>query len=243
MKKTALLLGAIASAGIGSIAAPSVAEAQPVTPSWTGFYIGGSGGGAWGSSTHVDGGVTTTIPHIRGAVAGGGAGYNWQSGPWVTGFETDLSWANVKGRADCDSECTTKVEALGTVRARLGFILGGAPVYSAMPARTAPAVASYSGPLVYATGGFAYGHVHGSDDFLFLSSTKWLTGWTAGGGVEWKLAGNWTAKLEYLYIDLHQKTFEGSFLGAPSPEFINAKTNVVRVGLNYQFATGGMPQR
>jgi outer membrane immunogenic protein len=238
MKKTALLLGAIASAGIGSIAAPSVAEAQPANYNWTGFYIGGSGGGAWGSSTHVDdGGVTTTIPHIRGAVAGGGAGYNWQSGPWVTGFETDLSWADVKGRADCGSECTTKVEALGTARARLGYLLGGG-----MPTRGAPVVAS-SGPLVYVTGGFAYGHVHATDDFLSLSGTKWLTGWTAGGGVEWKLAGNWTAKLEYLYVDLGRKAFEGTFLIFPTPEFVNAKMNVVRVGLSYQFATGGMPQR
>ena len=240
MKKTALLLGAIASAGIGSLAAPSVAEAQPANYNWTGFYIGGNAGGAWGSSVHDNVGVTTTIPHIRGAVVGGGAGYNWQSGPWVGGFETDLSWADVNGRF---GDVATKVEALGTARARLGFVLGGAPAYGAMPNRAAPMVASYSGPLVYATGGFAYGNVHASDSFLLFSSSKWLTGWTVGGGVEWKLPGNWTTKLEYLYVDLSRKSFEGSFLGGPTPETVNAKTNVVRIGLNYQFATGGMPYR
>jgi outer membrane immunogenic protein len=250
MKKTGLLLGAIALpvAAIGSVSAPSVAEAQAANPSWTGFYVGGSAGGAWGNSSQHDEGFTIiseVIPadgryHIKGPVAGGGFGYNWQSGQWVTGFETDLSWADVKGHGVCAAgpeDCGTKVSALGTVRARLGWVLGGgAPAYSGMPTKAAPVVYS-SGPLLYVTGGFAYGRVHAWDDFTPASGTKWLTGWTAGGGVEWKLAGNWTARLEYLYVDLHRKQIFEIVPG--TPEFVNAKMNVVRLGLSYQFATGG----
>jgi len=243
MKKTALLLGAMAlpAAAAASISAPSVAVAQVVSPTWSGAYATGSAGGAWGSSTQSDGGVTTLIPHIKGPVAGGGFGANWQSGQWVTGLETDLSWADVKGVTSCgiDEACRTKVEAFGTARARLGFVLGGGgvdPVSSYMPTKAAPIVAGYSGPLLYATGGFAYGNVHGANDFFSDSGTKWLTGWTVGGGVEWKLQGNWTARLEYLYVELHRKEL---FEIPAGPVFVNAKMNVVRFGLSYQFATGG----
>ena len=68
--------------------------------------------------------------------------------------------------------------------------------------------------LLYGTGGLAYGHVDASantqlfngDGSLFaeypasISTTK--VGWTAGAGAEWMFARNWSAKLEYLYVDL-----------------------------------------
>lgn len=251
MKRT-LLLGAMvlpAIGAIGSIAQPSVAVAQGV-PGWSGAYATGTAGGAAGSSSQKDSGFSTTTIitiftigdgkyHISGPVAGGGFGYNWQSGQWVTGIETDLSWADVKGHGICAAgpeDCGTKVSALGTVRARLGWVLGGGgPAYSGMPTKAAPVVYN-TGPLVYLTGGFAYARVHAFDDFTPASGTKWLTGWTAGGGVEWKLQGNWTARLEYLYVDLHRKELFEIVPG--TPEFVNAKLNVIRFGLSYQFATG-----
>src|SRR5262249_30979417 len=157
-------------------------------------------GGAWGKSSQHDSGVIITTVcttscvadgkyNIHGPVAGGGFGYNWQSGQWVTGIETDLSWADVKGHGICalGELCGTKIDALGTVRARLGIVLGGgAPAYSGIPTKAAPVVYS-AGPLVYVTGGFAYGHVHAWDDFTPASGSKWSTGWTVGAGVEWKL--------------------------------------------------------
>ena len=50
--------------------------------------------------------------------------------------------------------------------------------------------------LIYGTGGFAYGQVSA---FGFNTTP---TGWTAGGGVEWMFAPHWSAKAEYLYVDL-----------------------------------------
>jgi outer membrane immunogenic protein len=245
LKKT-LLFSAMAMpvAAIASTVQPSVAVAQVSSPNWSGAYVTGSAGGAWGNSSQKDNGVTTigtifTGPadghyNISGPVVGGGFGFNWQSGQWVSGIETDLSWADVKGDTTCGlgTSCGTKVEALGTVRARLGMLLGGAPAYSGMPTKAAPPAISY-GPLVYVTGGFAYADVHAWDNFSPASGSKWLTGWTVGGGVEWKLTGNWTAKLEYLFVDLQRKHVFDIVPG--TPEFVDANMHVVRFGVSYQF--------
>jgi outer membrane immunogenic protein len=246
MKKT-LLLGVIVLpvAAIGSMSQPSVAVAQSAASTWSGVYAGGTVGGAWGSSGQHDNGTTTTTIttfigdghyHISGPVVGGGLGYNWQNGAWVAGMETDLAWADVKGQSDScgpapGHACGTKVESLGTVRARLGMVLGGSPAYSGMPTKVAPV--ANRGTLVYVTGGFAYGDVHAWDALTPASGSKVYTGWTVGAGVEWALQGNWSAKLEYLYVDLGKKDL---FDIAPGvPEFVSAKLNVVRFGLNYKF--------
>jgi outer membrane immunogenic protein len=245
IKKT-LLLGAMAlPAAIGSMSQPTVAVAQSASNTWTGAYVGASAGGAWGSSAqHDDITVTSIGPldgryHISGPVVGGGFGYNWQNGPWVAGLETDLSWANISGSGTClpapGHPCGTKVESLGTVRGRLGMAFGGTPAYSGMPTKVAPVATR--GTLVYLTGGFAYGDVHAWDSLTPSSGSKTYTGWTVGAGIEWALQGNWSAKLEYLYVDLGKKDL---FEAAPGfPETVSAKLNVVRFGLNYKFDSWG----
>ena len=109
--KKALVLGAMALpiAAAGSISQPSAAVAQ-TAGTWTGAYVTGSVGGAWGSSSQHDNGFGTTIfiigdghYNISGPLAGGGFGYNWQNGQWVAGLETDLSWADIKGHGICEA--------------------------------------------------------------------------------------------------------------------------------------------
>lgn len=243
--KKALLLGAMAVpvAAIASTVLPSTAVAQVSPANWSGSYVTGLAGGAWGSSSQKDNGFTVTTIftigdghyNISGPAIGGGFGFNWQSGQWVSGIETDLSWADIKGDGTCaagPNPCGTKIEALGTVRGRLGMVLGGTPAYSGMPTKAAPAAVSY-GPLVYVTGGLAYARVHAWDDLTPASGTKWVPGWTIGGGIEWKLTGNWTAKLEYLYVDLDRKHIFDIVPG--TPEFVDANMHVVRLGVSYQF--------
>jgi len=69
---------------------------------------------------------------------------------------------------------------------------------------------------------------------LALSEQHWHLGWTAGGGVEVKLTTDWTAKIEYLYVGLQDKSY---FTPAPSVT-INPSArpddHIVRLGVNYK---------
>jgi outer membrane immunogenic protein len=122
---------------------------------------------------------------------------------------------------------TQKIDWFGTVRGRAGVLV-------------TPKV------LLYATGGLAYGEVNSSESIgvvptAFSRSTT-NVGWTVGAGVEGAIGGNWTAKLEYLYVDLGNVS--GSFLttnaafggGVLASNYSSRITdNVLRVGFNYRF--------
>ena len=66
-------------------------------------------------------------------------------------------------------------------------------------------------------------------------------GWTAGAGIEGAFGGGWSAKLEYLYMDLGktQMTFATPALGVVATETRRTTDNIVRVGLNYKWGAGG----
>jgi outer membrane immunogenic protein len=209
---------------------------------------------------------------LDGFIGGGQLGYNWQNANWIYGIEVDFQGSAQKGSADavCPGGTTTSVNSctrghvgdtlndpalpvgvslseklqwLGTVRGRIGTTL-------------TPTV------LPYITGGLAYGQVkvnenvsgtnvngvNGANGATFtpgggsFSKTTTKVGWTIGAGVEGTLWGNWTGRIEYLYVDLG--TVSGSFattLIAPSGNNLEAgfsshvTDNIVRVGLNYTF--------
>ncbi len=100
-----------------------------------------------------------------------------------------------------------------------------------MPTKAAP-IAS-RGTLIYITGGLAYGDVYGWDALTPASGSKIYTGWTVGGGVEQPLLWNWSAKLEYLYVDLGKNQLFDVVPGVP--ETVSVTGNIVRVGLAYSF--------
>ena len=174
---------------------------------WTGFYLGINGGGGFGDS-NWNGLAVSNSP--SGGMIGGTAGYNWQGAgsPWVFGLEGDIDATNIKDSTACGAlNCQTKNNWFGTVRGRVGY--------------------SVDRFLPYFTGGLAVGDVEARrTGFVGSSSTN--AGWTIGAGVEGVIAGNWTAKVEYLHIDLGRGS---SVLGT------NARfdANIVRAGLNYRF--------
>jgi outer membrane immunogenic protein len=192
---------------------PPPAPAPYVAPyyNWTGFYIGISGGGAWGNSNWIN----TGDFDLSGGLVGGTIGYNWQTGPWVFGIEGDLSWTNIKGHSfvGCAPGCETENSWLGTVRGRIGY--------------------AFDRVLPYATGGLAFGNIKANIGG-FTGADETNAGWTIGGGVEFALPANWTAKVEYLYVDLGDFSCGGvcGVFGAANPSFT---TSIVRAGLNYRF--------
>ncbi|WP_158816717.1 outer membrane protein [Methylocapsa sp. S129] len=235
------------------------------TFAWTGFYAGLNAGYGWiddrgpslcfapdgvanGFGCLASGQPSGAQVSPRGFIGGAQVGYNWQMSPsWLVGVEADLQGSGINGSVNVSGpfvftvgsggagESFTASERMnwfGTVRPRIGFVMDRA--------------------LIYATGGLAYGQVKVSSDFLAVgnyvnnypaSGVFTRTGWTVGGGVEYALSSNWSAKLEGLYYDLGRIALTGSL--APSAgvtpsgytigKSFDVNGGIVRVGLNYKF--------
>jgi outer membrane immunogenic protein len=179
---------------------------------------------------------------------GGQWGYNYQIQQYVLGFETDLDWVGGEktatftslpnGVVTLNATQTAGLEALGTVRARLGYAIDR--------------------NLFFVTGGLAYGEVKASTmatavtnpalmlppgtDIVSGSASGWRVGYTVGGGYEYAFTNNLTGKIEYLFYNLGTANYSvapaNSFTAAEEL-FINASQkfdgNVLRVGLNWKY--------
>jgi len=220
----------LAGVTLTAIAAAGSATAADAPWSWTGFYAGGNVGYGWGgdpsafaetstvvTTTHISI-ITDAVAPIRTTMATGGAlgnmngwlggvqgGYNWQTGWWVLGFETDFQWTGQTGGSTfcATTGCpagslfgsnSTSLPWFGTVRGRIGATSEPTPW----------------GPIfIYLTGGLAYGQVDASyteglvgglTNSVAVDTTR--VGWTFGGGGEARIGtSNWTMKAEVLYVD------------------------------------------
>ena len=192
---------------------PPVVFAPPYN--WTGFYVGINGGGGFGHST-VSNAFGSSGLDVSGGLVGGTLGYNYQTGPWVFGIEGDGDWSGISGStngAACPTaSCQINNDWLATVRGRVGY--------------------AYDRFLPYITGGAAFGDIKLTPAGLAGSTTD-KTGWTLGGGVEMAIAGPWTAKLEYLYVDLGDATCGAADCGVSTNTSFHS--NIVRAGINYRF--------
>jgi len=182
----------------------------PPLYTWSGFYLGVNGGGGLGRSAWD----TTNAFNISGGLVGGTIGYNYQFGHAVVGAEGDIDWSGIKGSTSggCPAGCSTGDSWLSTVRGRLGY------------------AADRFMPFV--TGGAAFGNINASTPGLAGGSST-NAGWTIGAGLEFAIAGNWTAKAEYLYVNLGKFNC-GLNCGAVSDN-VSFSTNLIRGGINYRF--------
>lgn len=214
-------------------------DAVRTTYDWTGYYVGGNLGGGWANSKSdfsVTGGAPFASANISpvGILGGVQIGANWQHGAWVYGVETDFQFSGLKGSIDAppcpaaicgvatSASYSQKLPWFGTVRGRAGYALDSW--------------------LIYLTGGYAYANVEtdavasAGAISASLSQSAVRSGWTLGGGIEVAFSRHWTAKMEYLYIDLGSRNVTWSFVGVPA---INDRSriyeNLVRTGLNYRF--------
>jgi outer membrane immunogenic protein len=231
--------------------APAPFYAAPIAIpvfTWSGCYIGGTGGGVWGNTNDTWGANPAGFPgvagslgvsssfHSSGATGGVEGGCNYQVNPWfVFGVEGDWEATSLSGNSGgtvvtpAGSYAFTQSFSshwLSTVRARAGYA---------------------AGPwLFYATGGAAFANVSRSDSLsiptgttLNASQGTTASGWTIGAGVEWALAFNWTVRAEYLYVDLPSTTFTTVNNAIPL-SFVTAThgdlhENIVRAGVSYKF--------
>jgi len=204
------------------------------------------------------GSITSAGFDMNGAIAGGQIGYNWQSNNWVFGLEADAQWSDEKGRASylC---AATAIPAAGVCLPGLTFLPPGVAGTSLTidqhlewfgTVRGRVGVLATPRVLFYGTGGLAYGSIKTTGTLTSFngfgvpvttvgSNSDVRFGWTVGAGVEGKITNNWSAKLEYLYMDFD--TFRaGTFTTAPAVAIAgNVDTSfhdhILRVGLNYTF--------
>jgi high affinity Mn2+ porin len=234
----ALLFGAARASDMAVKAPP---QSISTDYNWTGFYLGGHFGYAWGNSDFsspggIAGSMSLALPidtfdETGSFLAGVQGGYNYMLvNRWVLGAEVDASfpaWPNLGGISvggttnfNTPGGLETYSETMlssGTVRARIGYAPGHW--------------------LFYATGGLAWtynqltltNNATGATDMPFL----WRFGWAAGVGIETPIAPHWTARIEYLYTDYGNENMPFANNGQRFTS--NFPLQELRAGVNYQF--------
>ena len=213
---------------------------------WGGGYIGINGGYGFGQSQWSDalnpsGNTSTGNFNVNGGLVGATMGVSGQWGAWVFGVEGDFDWQNISGTSAttfCTSlitstaigvpaglSCKTESNWLGTIRARFGY--------------------AWDRLLFYGTAGGAGANLQTALNGLPVQNNAEF-GWTAGAGLEWAFADNWTVKFEYLFVDLignsscnhgyscgYDVVTGATVQGANNSLKFNE--NIVRVGVNFKF--------
>jgi outer membrane immunogenic protein len=232
-----ILVGATMPVSAADLARPMATKAPPpavvAVYNWSGIYIGGHLGYGWADPAIMPlvGGPITNHPLPNGALGGGQIGINWQAGAWIAGLESDASWGNLDDTRVCTQvltgltiSCRGAPKYFGTIDGRIGYAMDRV--------------------LWYVKGGAAWSH----EDFTQAGITapvctgtpcngsvfQW--GWNLGGGVEYAFAPNWSAKIEYKYMDFGHADTVTVTNGTMSNVFQLTKTiQTVELGLNYRF--------
>jgi outer membrane immunogenic protein len=213
---------------------------------FTGFYVGGTVGGVLAGSNYIEApsgafgpafspsiaaaGSSSVSP--RGVIGGIEAGYNWQAGMFVLGFETDFSGWDLSSSNGVSSSLPTALSSatkissnwLFTARPRMGIANGNM--------------------LTYLTAGLAVSNVSLSQSIILTgvgptlagSASSTQLGWTAGGGVEYALMWNWFIKAEYLYFSYSNQSAAQVSGGAGTGTVTgNLRGSIARAGFDYRF--------
>ncbi len=236
----------IAAVGLVALTAPALAADMAPAPAprayakapppvvavwnWTGFYIGANAGGLWARTrvTDVDGFASLATPGTvtsltrSGFLGGGQIGYNWQSGAFVFGLEGDGGWLDLGGRTFLTGTTSNSMVGLrsvgyGDITGRLGY--------------------AFDRALLYVKGGYAV--MDNAASFSTLASfsptfSSTNSGYTLGGGVEYKITQNWSAKVEYMHFDFGH-TLNYSLVPPTFPFNQTLRVDTVKFGINYLF--------
>jgi outer membrane immunogenic protein len=232
---TIALVSQAFAADLPSSAPPPVYVPPAPIFTWTGFYLGGQVGYAWGTQKAdvlLPNGSILASNSAQGVIGGGHVGYNYQVNQWVLGVEGSVDGTSISKTftrtvgfaAPFDVTYKTEAPIQGSIRGRLGV--------------------AWDRVLLYATGGAAFAGVDATYTSPFRSVSKSSTrvGWTVGGGIEYAVTNNWSIRAEYRYSDF------GSFSTSPegvfgTPVTINRRftQNQVQGGFTYHFSPPPAP--
>jgi outer membrane immunogenic protein len=210
-----LIIAGIAATGF--IAAPTLAEAQTYT--WSGFYVGGSAG--YGRANH-DVNIFTIVHdefNPRSAIWGAYTGYNFQAGPAIVGIEGDWNWTNFHAQ-DPIFTTETKLNSLGSIRARIGF--------------------PYNQMMFYTAVGWGWGNEQIRRPAVPTNTNVSETegGFSAAVGVEYAFAQNWIGRFQYDFYNFSAEHHPQGALSNAADSISKTRLQTVRIGLAYKFNTG-----
>jgi outer membrane immunogenic protein len=230
------------------LAADMPVKAPPPPPvpvwSWTGCYVGGNVGAGWTrqDQNRIDILGPTIAPVVAGPapaaygvesdnslIGGGQVGCDYQfSQQWVVGIQGQFDWGSMTGSHVLPAFPTftmyDRTRNFDTLTARLGY-------------------AFKPGLLAYVKGGAAW--TRDSDTLLQPSgalseSAVWTaSGWTVGGGLEYRIVGNWSVFAEYDYLGFGTKTL--TFVAPPGLSSAGEQVAIAqdvqefKLGVNYRF--------
>ncbi len=251
------IFGAAQAAAAADLPMKAPVHAAPAAFSWTGCYIGAHGGYGWGRNRNDFGVAVMSGPteelfnttefgpfdhNTRGAVLGAQVGCNYQfQQNWVVGLEGEFAWSGIKGSFTAPedegvgnfSTFESRNRWNGDLALRLGYAMDRNLFY---------------GKVGAAWGDFRYTETH--DDFPTVHAascgggakpcsvdvTNNRVGLLLGAGWEYAITNNWTAKIEYNYINYGSATIAYPSTTAAIQSFsVHDTVNVVKVGVNYLF--------
>jgi len=227
----------LATASAIAIAAPAIAADLPPPPpppppipifTWTGLYVGGQIGYAWGNDninirSFVVPGLFLLSSNPNGVIGGAHIGYNLQIGQWVAGIEGDVDGTNFRRTSGPDpffgdTFLRISKDIEGSVRGRVGI--------------------AWDRALLYATGGVAFAGIETSytSPVGFNGFSRTRVGYTVGGGIEYAITNNWSVRAEYRFSDFGRFTDLAAVALAPGIAVGHRLIqNRVQAGFSYKF--------
>jgi len=213
----------------------------PAAYNWTGLYLGAHVGGGWGhaqstttsANANFPAGVLQ-VPFDQGGILGGGqAGFNWQFAPqWVIGVEGEYSKTSIHGTTSEPAALIAgrtvstfhDIDNIASVSGRLGY--------------------AFNNMLLYGKGGVAWADFSSNSSSVGPGAALCCTvgsetreGWLAGGGIEYGFAPNWSAKIEYNFLDFGTTaiTTVNTVTGQVNTRNSDAHIHIAKFGVNYRF--------
>lgn len=193
-----------------NLVVPNYDEA-PSLSSWEGFH--------WkptiGYNTMSFGGSS----HLRdadGITLGAAGGYDFRYNNFLIGPTADLSYDFLygdKSRIDGISGYKAHADFDGSVGARAGYLI-------------------WDRTLIYATGGYAFSHLNVKNNDVGASDSSMLSGWTAGGGIEYLWNNNNSLRFEYKRVDFSDEDFDSLPAGRDN---VKASMNKFSFGFVHRF--------
>ena len=225
-----LLLAGVSSIAITAGAFTGDARAQAPAINWTGFYVGGTIGGAWldnkqtyASEIGICGdtaGASCSVS-ANGWVVGAHAGYLWQSGMIAYGVEGDFSAAMLNNTIPdpggySGGSLTAGIDAVVSLRGRIGVV--------------------HNAIYVYVTGGIAAGHLKSGWIAAYGGNLNhWKSGSVIGGGIEYAMNPRTTLRAEILHYDFGTLTANIPGTGTTYSTQFEHKMTTARIGLSLKW--------